>query len=74
MASLKQLAKYVPEMFRPHIPVLDDIKRIAIEAGERILDLGDQQLKGLKSLTALYKADIDKRNELLRERGKLAPK
>jgi quinol-cytochrome oxidoreductase complex cytochrome b subunit len=28
MASLKQLTKYVPEMFRPHIPVLDDIKRM----------------------------------------------
>lgn len=46
------------------------------EAGERIdqlLDLGDQQLKGLKSLTDLYKSDIDKRTALLKEKTKLAP-
>ena len=27
MARLKNLTKYVPEMFRPHLPVLDDLKQ-----------------------------------------------
>src|SRR4030067_1100307 len=27
MAILKNLTKYVPEMFRPHLPVLDDLKQ-----------------------------------------------
>ena len=27
MAMLKNLTKYVPEMFRPHLPVLDDLKQ-----------------------------------------------